>query len=71
MNNIIIYVCYLLSFIAGSLLSLVFIFKTTHGTLVIDETGEKSNWSFLVERPIDDFKRNKLVVFKVKNKTSR
>lgn len=69
MNNTIIYICYFLSFIVGSLFTLALIFKRTHGVLVIDDTGEKTNWSFVVEAPMSEFERSKLVIFKVKKKS--
>lgn len=69
MNNTIIYICYFLSFIVGGLFTLALIFKRTHGVLVIDDTGEKTNWSFVVEAPMSEFERSKLVIFKVKKKS--
>ena len=67
--NTIIYLCYFLSFVLGGLLTLAIIFSRTHGILVMDETGEKTNWSFIVERPMEDFEKSKLVIFKVKKKS--
>ena len=67
--NTIIYLCYFLSFVLGGLLTLAIIFSKIHGILVMDETGEKTNWSFIVERPMEDFEKSKLVIFKVKKKS--
>ena len=64
-----IYLCYFLSFIAGCLVTLAIIFRQVHGVLVIDDTGEKTNWSFVVEAPMSEFERSKLVIFKVKKKS--
>lgn len=66
--NIIIYLCYFLSFIMGGLLTLAIIFRKTHGVLVMEETEEKTSWSFIVERPIEEFEKSKLVIFRVKRK---
>ena len=61
------YLYLILSFVFGSLLTLVLlIFQKRHGVLVIEETDDKENWSFVVERPIEDFKRRKRVIFAVK-----
>lgn len=64
------YLFCLLSFVLGGLFTLAIIFHKTHGILVMDETGEKTNWSFIVERPIEEFEKSKLVIFRVKRNKS-
>lgn len=65
-----IYLRYILCFLLGCLTTLVIIFRQAHGVLVIDDTGEKTNWSFIVEKPFESFEKSKIVIFKVKQKTS-
>lgn len=70
MDQLFIIFCYALSFILGMFLTLVLVYKQTHGVLVIDDTGEKTNWSFIVEAPMEEFEKNRLVLFKVKHKSA-
>ena len=68
MEKLIMIICSIFCGILGSLITLFIMYGQTYGVLVIDNSGEKSNWSFVVERPLDDFEKHKLVIFKVKRK---
>ena len=69
MERVLALIFYVLSFLLGSLLTLMLVYWKTHGVLVIDDSGEKAVWSFVVEKPLDDFEKRKMVIFRVKKKS--